>query len=106
MTDSIIDIINLPKGFDRRVKLTDKEREEIKELHKQGIGIRAIARKFEKKCSRRLIQFVIFPERQKVVVKRQKDDKNWIKYYDKEKRKFYMRDHREYKKKVLGTKII
>ena len=100
----IVDTINLPKGFDRRVKLTDSERKEIRSLHKEGNTIRSIARLFEKKCSRRLIQYILYPERLEEIYKRQKENKNWLKYYDKDKRREYMRGHREYKALVLGIK--
>lgn len=100
----IVDEIKLPKGFDRRVKLTDSDREKIKRLHKEGKGIREIARMFEKKCSRRLIQFVIYPERLKELYRKQKEEKHWSIYYDKDKRKEYMRNHRKYKALVFGVK--
>jgi len=98
----IIDETNLPKGFDRRIKLTDQEREEIKKLHKEGMTIRAIARMFEKKCSRKTIQYIIYPERLETIYRRQKENKSWEKYYDKDKRREYMRSHRAYKKLVFG----
>ncbi len=101
---NIIDDTNLPKGFDRRVKLTDSEREEIKRLHKEGNTIRSIARLFEGKCSRRLIQYIIYPERLEAVYRRQKENKNWLIYYDKDKRREYMRGHRRYKALVFGVK--
>jgi len=100
----IVDTINLPKGFDRRIKLTDKDREEIKRLYEEGMAVRAIARMFEKKCSRRLIQMIIFPERLRALYQRQKEEKHWKTYYDKDKRREYMRNHRKYKALVLGVK--
>jgi len=99
----VVEDINLPKGFDRRVKLTDQEREEIRKLYKEGNGIRAIARMFEKKCSRRLIQMIIFPERLKELYRKQKEEKHWSIYYDKDKRREYMRNHRRYKALVFGV---
>ena len=100
----IIDDTNLPKGFDRRVKLTILERRRIRRLHSEGNSIRAIARLFEKKCSRRLIQMIIFPERLRALYQRQKEEKHWKTYYDKDKRREYMRNHRKYKALVLGVK--
>ena len=100
----IVDDINIPKGFDRRVKLTNKEREKIIELHKEKYPIREIARMFKKKCSRRLIQYTIYPERLKELYRRQKENKNWLVYYDKDKRREYMRGHRQYKKLLFGIK--
>ena len=95
---------NLPKGFDRRIKLTDKERLEIKELYRQGIAIREIARRFKDKCSRKLIQYIIFPERLEIIYQRAKDNENWKRYYDRDKRREYQRNHRRYKAKILGLK--
>jgi len=92
-----IDKIKLPKGKDRRCKLNDSERDEIKSMHKGGFPIRAIARKFEDKCSRRLIQFILFPER----LKQANTNHNWKNYYNTEKNRQYMRNHRAYKRNVL-----
>jgi len=89
--------IKLPKEKDRRRKLTDEDRETIKSLYKLGFGIREIARIFEKKCSRRLIQFILFPERLKRLAKQ----RDWRDYYDRDKHREYMRNHRKYKKEVL-----
>ena len=99
----IIEKINLPKGFDRRVKLTDEEREEIRKLHKEGLKIREIARMFEGKCSRRLIQLVIYPERLEEHYRKQKEGKKWMTYYDKDKHREYVRGHRAYKALVFGV---
>lgn len=53
--------INNPE-HDKRVKLTDEQRENIREEYKTGsISIRALERKYG--VSRRLIQFILFPER-------------------------------------------
>ncbi len=68
---------------DRRRKLTDEDKETIRRRHAKGDAIHAIARDYADKCSRRLVQFVLFPERdamQKAIVKR---EKRWLKYYDK-----------------------
>ena len=61
----IIDVIKLGKRYDRRIKLTDADRIDIQKMYILGVPIREISRKYEKKCSRRLIQFVLFPERDK-----------------------------------------
>lgn len=73
------------KDNDNRRKLTDKNKEEIRQLRVDGWGIRAIARMYPW-VSRRTIQLVIYPERIKRV-----DSK---KYYTKEKQREYMRRHR------------
>lgn len=82
------------KELDKRRKLNDEDKEYIKKLHTEGTTIREIARIYEKVCSRTLIQLVLFPERLEVIKKRQIENKNWIKYYNKDKRKEYMRTYR------------
>ena len=55
--------LRVGKDKDRRRKLFDEDKQNIKELYKNGFAIREIARIFENKCCRRSIQFVLFPER-------------------------------------------
>jgi len=89
------------KERDRRRKLTDEERETIKTLYKMGYSIRTIARMFKDKCTRRNIQFILFPER----LKRQyeyKRERNWD--YDRERQKIAMRKYRQHLKEIYGLK--
>ncbi len=89
---------------DGRRKLTAEDRENIIKMFKdEKMGVREIARVYEGKCSRRLIQFVLFPDRLKTLQERNKKDKHWMKYYDKEKHKMYMRKHREKLKRLGGV---
>jgi len=89
--------IKLPKEKDRRRKLTDEEKEEIKELYRKGWSIRKIAKKFQDKCSRRLVQFILFPER----YKHSRINWHWRNYYNKEKHAKIMKEYRRYKAKIL-----
>ena len=98
---SSIDKIRVPKDKDRRRKLTPADKLKIKSLFfDAGWGIREIAREYEKKCSRRLIQFMLFPEREKhnanLFKERQKDGR----YYNREKHTKAVKGLREYKKKL------
>ena len=79
--------LKFSKSQDRRIKLTDKEKEEIKDLYNERIAIRGIARRFSDKCSRRVIQYTVFPERLEIMYQRAKDNENWKRYYDKDKHK-------------------
>lgn len=101
MKTNNIDKIKLNNFYDRRIKLTDKQREEIKEMYKKGIAIREIARNFEEICSRRLIQFVIYPERDKKLKEIRKIKKGHLFYYNKNKHKEAMRSIRKYKEEVF-----
>ena len=82
---------------DRRRKLTNEDRKEIKALHGQGLSMYKLAARFG--VSKRLIQFILYPER----IKAARGTKTWLDYYSKEKRKIYMRNHRAYKKSLLDV---
>ena len=102
---SNIDKMKLPKGTDRRVKLTDKDRADIKQLYyEEHLYIRAIARLYADKCSRRLIVYTLFPERLKALQEKHKAEKHHLKYYNRAKHTQAMRRHRKHKRKVLGLK--
>lgn len=84
---------------DRRVKLTDEQREQIRELYKlPDYSQRRLAGEFG--VSRRLIQFILDPEKEKrqkeLFAERQKDGR----YYDPDKHTEAMREHRHHKHKL------
>lgn len=92
--------IKLPKEHDRRIKLTDKQREEIREKYSTGLySQRALAREYG--VSRRLITFVIDDtkyQKCKEQFKERKADgrykptkKEWAKT---------QKEHRQYKQKL------
>ena len=89
---------------DKRRKITDEDKAYIKKLHKEGESIREIARIMEKICSRRSIQYILYPERLEVVKARQKEVKRWEKYNTKELRLEVMRKYRERIRKVHKLK--
>lgn len=90
---------------DRRRKLTEEDRKEIKELYEvKKLGIREISRIFEKVCSRRLIQFVLFPHRLKELQERNKDNEHWKKYHKKEESTKAVRNWRNYKYNLFKAK--
>lgn len=91
----------LPRKLDRRVKLTEEDKEHICKLHKEGEGVRSIARMYEHKCSRRTIQYTLRPELyaklRKDFNERRKDGR-----YKPSKAKWasVMREHRHYKQSM------
>ena len=96
----------IPRRFDRRVKLTDEDKEAIRGLYYQlGAGIREIAREYEGKCSRRMIQFILFPERAEVA---KQNFKKWRKEnpMKKEDWRAYMKGHRHYKVKLQKSGVL
>lgn len=100
-----IDKLKLPKHLDRRRKLTDKEKKHIKDLYFfEYKSIREIAREYDKKCSRRLIQFILFPERDKKLKEIIKETKGHLKYYDRKKQSEAIKNLRAYKRKVFNIR--
>jgi len=90
----------IPRELDRRVKLDDSDRREIVSLHKSGMAIREIARRFEKMCSRRLIQYTIYPERLELVREQFRERRKDGRYYNKDKQRVAVKNHRRYKQSI------
>lgn len=88
----------IPRELDRRVKYDTMDREKIKLLHKQGYSQRAIAREIP--CSRRYVVFTIYPERLKHAAMLYKERRKDGRYYNKDKWREEMKDHRHYKQKL------
>lgn len=82
--------------YDRRRKLTEEQKEEIKKIYASGVcGMRPLAKQFG--VSRTTIQIIVNPERAAKVKQRIKD--HWKDYQrPKEERTATMREHRQYKK--------
>jgi hypothetical protein len=81
-------------------KLLSCQKERIFQMHHvTGSGIRELSRTF--KVSRRLIQFICYPERQKRNLELRNDKGGSKAYYKKEKHTISMKTHREYKKNFL-----
>ena len=96
--------IDNPK-HDKRVKLSAEDRDSIRDEYACGnISQNGLAKKYG--VSKRLIQFVLNPDKQEVARKqfleRQKDGI----YYSKDKHREYMRQHREHKKELYNKGLI
>lgn len=100
-----LDKINLTPKYDRRVKLTPEDKEQIRRLYAQGgFSMRQLAGKFQ--VSKRLIQFVIYPERLAKLHAQVKLEKRWLKYYDREKHNNSVKSLRRYKRELINTNQI
>lgn len=73
-------------------------------MHVEGVSIRALSRIF--KVDRRLIQFVLFPEREAHNKKLRKAKGGSAQYYDKDKHAAAMRKHRKYKYNTLKNTLL
>ncbi len=97
----------IPRSLDRRVKLTDDDKARIAKLYKQGEPVREIARQFEKICSRRSIQLILFPERRARLAEAFKQRRKDGRYYNREKWRERQREHRKYKQGLyLANKLL
>lgn len=96
---NIPDQIKLPRHKDRRVKLSPSDKERIRRLYRGGKhSQRSLAGKFQ--VSRRLIQFILNPDRERIQKERVKLEKRWLKYYDKDKHNQSIASLRAYKRKL------
>lgn len=99
----------IPQNLDRRVHLSDEDKQIIRTRYKQGEAIRAIARDYEGQASRRLVQFVIFPERLEGARVRfqkwQKEHGNFLQRHGKDKWAETMREHRKYKENIKNELV-
>ena len=83
---------------DKRIKLTNEDKEQIKKLYTEGESIRSIARIYP--VDRRMIQFIIFPERLVENKKRREERGGWKQYYNRESNTNSIRKTRQHKQKV------
>jgi len=94
------DKTSLPKGKDRRFKLTDAQREEIREKYATGdYSTYNLADSYN--VSRRTIQFILDPKKLEENRKRLKERGGSKIYYNTKKNTSSMKEHRNYKKEVL-----
>ena len=82
--------------YDKRIKLTEQDREDIKNL--TGMSIRGIARMYG--VDKRLIQFILFPERHQKNLLDRKNRGGSKQYYNREKQRQYMKKHRNHKQEL------
>ena len=96
---------HIPKNFDRRIKLSIKQKEEIKAMYKPLIfGYQKIANVFN--VSKTTIRRIVDPEKlekDKLYYKERGKDRR---YYDKEKRREYMQNYRLYKKELNDKNLL
>ena len=85
--------------LDRRTKLIPCQKEMVLYWYNLGTSIRAIARMFH--VDKRLIQFVLFPERKEKNIADRLERGGSKQYYDKKKNTNYMRKHRKDKHERL-----
>ena len=88
------------KSLDRRVKLTDEERIEIADTYKSG-GTSYNKLAVEYGVSKRLIMFIVNPDKYEVTKKQFAERQKGGRYYDREKHRMAVKKHRDYKKELF-----
>ena len=92
-----IEKLKLPRHLDRRIKLTDQQRDEIK-TNMEWLSQRKLALKY--KVSRHLIRMVQYPEVYEAYLEAfKKRRKDW-RYYNKDKHKEAIKSTRHYKHSI------
>ena len=96
--------IKLPENLDRRRKLTDGDRQEIRELYATGLwSLNKLAQKYG--VSKKLILLTVNPESAERAKQYRKD--HWREWQRKgEERNAAVREHRAYKHKLLEEGLI
>ena len=93
-------IDKIPLGiYDRRVKLTEVQRNEIKEFRRQGLSYNAIAKLYD--VSKRLVIFICNPdiaEKNRIACMERHREGRYK--YTKEEWAAVLREHRAYKRKL------
>jgi hypothetical protein len=92
------DKLKIPREHNKRIKLTDEERKEIKQLYGK-ISQRKLAKKFD--VSRRLITFIGDTEKaERSKIQRKLNGILNDHYYKKDRQKAYMKKHRHHKQEL------
>jgi transposase-like protein len=93
------------ENLDRRVKLTKDQKEEIVYIREEeGLSLSAIARMFG--VSKRTIHFICCPEKLSENIARRNERGGSKQYYNREEWAVTMKEHREYKDKLLKEGLI
>lgn len=87
-------------GQDRRIKLTDQDKVNIVKEWICGASIHSLSRKY--KVCRRVIQFILFPDRQKHCLELRKARGGEKQYYGTKKHTEYIRETRRHRQRVFG----
>jgi len=85
---------------DGRRKIHPSRHREVKKYYKEVKSTRKTAEHFG--ISRRLVMFILHPERLKALQDHNRATEHWKKYYDTDKRREYMRKYRAKKREVFN----
>ncbi len=101
---SEVEHLHIPKKLKRSVKLTEEQKKEIVFLYNSGsISQRKLAKLFD--VSRRLIFFILNPDKYEKYKIAYKEKGGSMRYYNKDKQRTYSQRTRAYRKE-LENKLI
>lgn len=99
------DKLLVPKEHDKRIKLTPEDKELIKHLYETtDTSQRKLATQFG--VSRRLIQFILYPEKHKANLQAREARGGSKQYYNKETHTKTMKAHRRHKKALYDASLL
>lgn len=105
MPSKIDSIVINNELLDKRVKLTFNQKQEIIYIReKQQISYQKLANMFG--VSKRTIIFICKPETLQACLEKREERGGWKQYYDKEKNRLSIKEHRDYKKELFKNKLI
>ena len=92
--------MKIPEKLDRRVKLTKSQKEEIYNLYNlyNAYSQRELAAMYG--VSRRLITYIVDPNKEKKMLEAREARGGWKQYYSKDKWREQMKSHRRYKQEL------
>jgi IS30 family transposase len=96
----VIEEFRIGKTNDRRRKLTEVQKEEIRALKDTGLSKKEVAAQYG--CDRRTIDFIWYPELLKRNIQLRQEKGGSSIYYNKEKHRQYMQTYRNHKRQLLG----
>ena len=97
--------LKIPKEHDKRIKLTPEQKELIKHLYETtDTSQRKLATQFG--VSRRLITFILDPEKQKANLQAREARGGSKQYYNKETHAKTMKTHRSHKKALYDASLL
>lgn len=96
----LIEEFRIGKANDRRRKLTEEQKEEIRALKDTGLSKKEVAVRYG--CDRRTIDFIWNPEKLQRNIQLRQENGGSSAYYDKEKHRQYMQKYRNHKREILG----
>lgn len=88
----------IPAELNRRIKITQEIADNMRAMYQEGFAIKAIAREFN--VHPRTVKRHIVPGYADAENKKRKQEKVWLKYYDREQRRLHMQNHRHYKREL------